>query len=398
MAIKMIFIPLLMTSFFVLAMYAHDELYVEKLSSINAFGQEQESGATGIFRGAFSQKAGLIAVVTENKILKFFAIPSLQEKSDLIKIPSNINDLSFSTSGAYLALALSNGRIQVYNTADKSLFKTLGVHSQAVNAVYFQDEGWIFSGGIESTLSITDLVASSNIGSISSLSGAITSIAVQADAVNCAVGLSRGEVTIFSIGNLSVVTRLKNTESKITTLSYSPDGKYLVAGTYNGDVLLWNAKSYELLKSFKYNSTINSISFDLKNRWMVIAINNGTLDFCDLKLLSSIKTITNEGYFSTYTAFINDDVLLTGTNNGKLETYRVSLIPPDSIKPGIVMENPKQGMFSPKAYAQQYELKGMVYDNFALKEATINGVPLELIPASISDANIFKWGKRSKAV
>ena len=375
--------------------YAQDELYVEKLHSVYAFRSGEDSSKeneptkrTFVSHGALSQKQGLVVVVSNEKTMRLFSIPSLKPKSEVINLSANVADIAFSLSGAYLAIAFQNGRVDVYDVSKGTVFKKVTAHSQPVNAVYLQDENLIFSGGAGRTLLIYDFIADMTIGSVPYLAGDITAVAVQLDAVNCAVGLSQGGVSIVSIDDLSILLELSDAKSKVTKLCYSPDGKYLVAGTDSGNIILWDAKSYEFKNSFTLSGSICAISFDPKMRWLVATSIDSSIAFYDLKRMLNIKLIKEDEHYSTYAEFIDNNTLLTGTSDGKIETWKISLIPPDSIKPCILMENPPHGVILTKVYAKDYQLKGIVYDNLGIKNATINNTPVDLKSASIGSLNI----------
>jgi len=99
--------------------------------------------------------------------------------------------------------------------------------------------------------------------------------------------------------------------------------------------------------------------------------------------------------YATYAVFLNDETLLTGTSTGLLKSWKVALTPPDSINPGIVMEQPAAGSVSAKVFAREYELRGLVYDDTNVKEVTINGTPVKLTAISAEDAAKIPAGMKS---
>jgi WD40 repeat protein len=117
--------------------YSQQELYVEQLQSVEAFKGP-------VMRGAVSTKANLLAVLSREKILKLYDISSLKEKSSSISMPTQMNAVSFSASGKTLAFGAIDGKVYFFDVTTGALSKSLSIHSQAVNAVVFQDEGWIF--------------------------------------------------------------------------------------------------------------------------------------------------------------------------------------------------------------------------------------------------------------
>ena len=355
--------------------YSQQELFVEQLQSVEAFKGP-------VMRGAVSPKANLLAVLSLGKILRLYDISSLKEKSSPISMPTYINALSFSASGKTLALGAIDGQVYLFDVTTGAISKSLSIHSQSVNAVVFQDEGWIFSAGANKTVTITDAVGGTAIGSVPAFQEEITALAIQPDTKNGAVGLSKGQVNIFSIGTLTTISTFNNAKSGSMALCYSADGKYLAAGTADGNVLLWDAQSGVLKKTYAQKGSIWSVTFDPKTRWVVSTSADSTIKIFDLAVSTNVKTITEHDGYATYAVFLNDETLLTGTSTGLLKSWKVALTPPDSINPGIVMEQPVAGLVSAKVFAREYELRGLVYDDTNVKEATINGTPIKLTAIS----------------
>jgi uncharacterized caspase-like protein len=368
--------------------FSQDELYVDRLSSIDAFN-------ASITRGAVAQRANLLAVISSEKTLRLYQIPSLKEKSSLINLPSAINDISFSASGSMLALGAADGQVHLFDVSTGAISRSLAIHSQRINALIFQDEGWIFSAGIERTVAITDAINASAIGSVSSFEDEITTLAIQPDAQNCAVGLVQGRIDIITLGSLSVTSTLNDAQGRISALCYSADGKFLAAGTSSGNVFLWDAQSGVLQKKFEQKAGVASVVFDPKTRWLISTSTDGIVNFYDLALLSNLKTVTEINGYITYATFLNDETLLTTSSTGQIKSWRVSLAPPDTTNPGIAMERPVFGTTSGKAFGREYEIQGLVYDDIGLKDVKVNNKSVAL--KAISDDDTAKIPSGMKA-
>jgi hypothetical protein len=327
--------------------------------------------------------------------LRFYDIPSLKEKSSPFNIPIRMNALSFSASGKTLALGAIDGKVYLFDVTTGTISKSLPIHTAAVNAVVFLDEGWIFSAGANKIVTITDAVSGTALGSVPEFQEEIAALAIQPDGKNGAVGLSQGQINIFSIGTLKTILTFNNAKDRSKTLCYSSDGKYLATGNADGTVLLWDAQSGALKNTYIHKGPIWSVSFDPKTRWVVSTSSDSTIKIFDLASSKNVKTMTERDGYATYAVFLNDETLLTGTSTGLLKSWRVLLTPPDSINPGIVMEQPVAGSVSAKAFAREYELRGLVYDDNNVKEVIINGAPVMLTAISAEDAAKIPAGMKS---
>lgn len=53
-----------------------------------------------------------------------------------------------------------------------------------------------------------------------------------------------------------------------TTVAFSPDARYLVAGTYEGKVLVWSLEQGDLVLSYDTNGTIFDVAFSLDGHYV----------------------------------------------------------------------------------------------------------------------------------
>lgn len=368
---------------------SQQELFVEQL-------QSSEACKGAVLHGAVSLKANLIAVVSADKTLKILDLSTLSEKISVPNFPTQINALSFSASGQSLALGGADGLLYLVNSANGTTSKSLLVHSLSVNGLVMQDEGWIFSSGADKLVAITESVSGSSLGSLNDLKDEGSAIAVEPGANEFAIGLATGQVQRYSTGKLTLINSLTDAQSRITALSYSPDGKYLAAGTTDGTTYVWNVQTGALVVNSMQKGMISSITFDPKTRWIVSASLDGSLKFSDLATRSGVKTMTEPNGPATFAAFANDQVLLTGTNKGILNRWKVLAEPPDTTPPGIVFEQPETaagGLL--KAFGDEYEFQGIVYDNIGLKGVTLNGKSVALSPITKDDASKIPQGMKA---
>jgi uncharacterized caspase-like protein len=369
--------------------YAQQELYVEQLQSIDAV-------KSSIDFCAVSLKAKLVGILSSDGVVKLFDIPTLKEKTVLPPVPVHVNTLSFSTSGQTLVLGGADGNAYVFSTNTPTEPKKLSPHSLGITSIAFQGENWMFSAGFDKRVVVTETVSGDVIGSLPDFQEDVTAMAIHPGAKYFAVGLSTGKVQIYAIAKLELQKTYIDSNDKISTLCYSAEGKFLAAGTIDGNVYLWDTQTGALKIKYSQKGMIGSVSFDPKSRWLISTAADSTLKFYDLTTLSTVKTMTERDGRTTYAAFLNDETLLTSTSRGKLKSWKIALAPPDTTNPGIVLENTSDSTAIAKVFGGEYEIRGVVYDDLELKEATFNGKPLML--SAITAKDTFKVPAGMKAI
>jgi WD40 repeat protein len=85
----------------------------------------------------------------------------------------------------------------------------------------------------EGTVSLSALVSSA-------LNQGSAGLAVSPDAKNVAVGNESGEIVIADLTSGEITQTLRGHINLITSIAYSPDGRFLASGSYDGTIRIWD--------------------------------------------------------------------------------------------------------------------------------------------------------------
>ena len=358
--------------------FSQQELYVEQIQTVDA-------AKSSIDLCSISMKAKLLGILSSDGVVKLYDIPTLKEKTVIPPVTVHVNTLSFSASGQTLVLGGADGNAYLYNTTMPTEPKKLSPHSFGITSIAFQGENWLFSAGFDKKVVVTETVTGDEIGALPDFQEDVTALAIHPVAKYFAVGLSTGKVQIYAVAKLELQKTYIDSNDKISILCYSAEGKFLAAGTIEGNVYLWDTQTGALKIKYNQKGMISSVSFDPKTRWLVSTAIDSSLKFYDLTSLSTVKTMKERDGRTTYAAFLNDETLVTSTSKGKLKIWKIAVAPPDTTNPGIVLENAIDSTTIAKVFGKEYEIRGLVYDDLELKEASFNGKPLILSAVTAKD-------------
>jgi uncharacterized caspase-like protein len=349
---------------------AQSELFVEQTHSIDAF-------KVPIYRGAISSKAGVVGIISTERALKLYDLSTFQEKLSVPSLPMRMNALAFSPSGQTLALGGFDGKVYVVNSSTGVISNTLSSHSAGVVNLAMRDETVVVSAGGDRIVSFTDVSNGNTLGSSSTFDEDITAFALQPNNKFFAVSTASGEVKIVDAAQLAIVKTIQDCKTPISTLSYSPDGKYVTAGTQNGTIYLWDAQSGALKTTFTQKGMIKAVAFAPKEPWLACASADSSLVIYDVATAAIRKKMVEADGFVSFVSFVNNETLITGTSKGLLKSWKVLSAPPDTTSPVITLEQPAAPL--PKIYGTEYEIRGWAFDDSDIKAVTINGVAVQLV-------------------
>jgi WD40 repeat protein len=234
---------------------------------------------------------------------------------------------------------------------------------------------------------------------------------------------SDGKIMKLDLDNVSDTSTYFNTNQINRSLTYSPDGKYLILGLNNGDLLLFNLSAKpaipELLHTFAYpvNGSIyennNSIiAFD--NGGKIIQYNRGTKQITPIENTLEIKDIfmKNGHFYSTskngymykiksFTPLVFESFSLSYSDDGKIVTLNKVANSNEEVKAIIssiaVSENNEHLVlgdisgnvlvFNNKTFEFQYRLTGQT--------ARINNLQFDkktqFLASASNDGSILIW-------
>jgi WD40 repeat protein len=164
----------------------------------------------------------------------------------------SIRTLCFSRDGRFVLTASNDRTAKLWETKTGREIRTFKGHSSGVNSVDSSPDGkFIVTGSSDGSAKLWDVVTGREFRAL-------------------------GSSDSFQ-GNLSFDSFM----ASVNSVSFSPDGNYVVIGT-NAGVKLWDVKTGSLLRSFS-GSMILSISFSPDSRYVLVAGADRTARLLDVK-------------------------------------------------------------------------------------------------------------------
>jgi WD40 repeat protein len=158
------------------------------------------------------------------------------------------SDIAYNNVASYdaerdtLALAGQGGLVQVWDVAERTARARLEAHRGPVNALAFSADGArLASAGIDGFVRVWDWAARQQVAEFNLQDGGLGALAFSPDGQQVAVGTSQ-YIAVWNVADSSLRYSLAvGFGGSADVLRYSPDGRSLITGGFEADMLLVNA-------------------------------------------------------------------------------------------------------------------------------------------------------------
>ena len=101
----------------------------------------------------------------------------------------------------------------------------------------------------------------------------------------------------------------------VLCLAVSKDGRWIAAGTYDGDVYVWDAETHEQVLSHMEGNTVNTVDFSPDSTWLVTGSDNKKATIWDMATRKQVQTLDHESLVFATKYSAQGDRLATGTGD-----------------------------------------------------------------------------------
>lgn len=356
---------------------AQPKPYIEQLESIDVVG-------TTIINSLFLPASQNIAFTdTANKI-RFVTLNPLQEAGTSLVVPAKPTVLSVSPSGKTLFVGMENGTVYAVNVNAPSLEQKYTLTQNSLVALSSVDDEWLIAAGSRNEVMITNIAMERSLQKMSPFTAPITSMSIHPSKKFFVIGTQSGTVYYVAVNQLKITNTLTPFAVPVTTVLFSPDGKFLIAGSANGNISVWETTTFSSVATLTLSEgvPVRLCAIDSAAQWLLSASTENNIDIVDLKKLVSLGAFPlNKGQLVGL-SFLGTEVFASVSASGTITRWRILPLPPDTIAPTIVLDNPvyTSEETAAKFYGTGYIISGIVYDDNDVTMLRINGKEAQLVP------------------
>lgn len=178
-------------------------LFLELENQGKVIHQDTDHGKIVLFLKNLGSTGSFVSAGTENRILKWNY--NSYEATELVLTGSRVSALSATGDGRKLAYGTRDGKLLELNVASPGGVKTIAEFGR----------------------------------------NSVRALAYSPGGQNLVVGLLDGSIRVLSGSGRTIIATLRGPGARVTDIDYSPDGRYIVAASHDGNVYLWNTSDWD---------------------------------------------------------------------------------------------------------------------------------------------------------
>jgi WD40 repeat protein len=266
---------------------------------------------SGVMSVSFSPDGKTLASASSDKTVKLWDVGTGKELRNLKGHQDRVWSVSFSPDGKTLASGSDDKTVKLWDVGTGKELKTLKGHQYSVMSVSYSPDGkTLASASADKTVRIWEVINSKETPISQTLRGhgdGVWAVAFSPDGKQIVSGGRENTIRLWD-GNTGKAIRtlqgykdsvqlldystLPGHTDAVRALAYSPDGKYIVSGSYDDTLRIWNAETGKTIRTLQgHTGAVISVAFSPDGKRIVSGSSDKNLRIWDAQTGKVIATL-----------------------------------------------------------------------------------------------------------
>ncbi|MGA2505538.1 MAG: WD40 repeat domain-containing protein [Anaerolineales bacterium] len=241
---------------------------------------------------------------------------------DRFFMADRVQSAVFSADGSTIASGLRGGKVQIFNVGDGKTIHMLNGLSGDMDSVAFSSDGQtLVTGSNEKSVYLWQL-KNWSLQTVLHTDGYINSLSISPDGQNMAVaGLT---LQVWKMSDYKSPPEKIDLGLKINQTAFSPDGKVIASGNYDGSIQFWQVNDGNLITTLKgHTGLINALAFSPDGQTLASSSDDGTLRLWRVRDGKLLKVLQS-GKITSIAFSPDSKYIASGSRDGYVRLFRSS--------------------------------------------------------------------------
>lgn len=225
------------------------------------------------------------------------------------KVDTQVFSLCYLKGQERVVAGNMNGGVHWIDLKNPEQTRNIAHHQKGVFAIKALDDV-LFTAGGQGLLTRWSATESQTEESIKLSNQSLRSLAIHPGKNQLAVGASDNSIYLLKLPDFQLIHTISNAhENSVFSLQYSPDGRYLISGSRDAHLKVWDIWNgfQEVIAQPAHWFTINAISYHPEGHLVATASRDKTIKIWDaenFELLKVIETIRDNGHVNSVNSLL----------------------------------------------------------------------------------------------
>jgi len=246
-----------------------------------------------------------------------------------LKFTRDIKAMAYNTDGGLLGIAFADN-IELWQGDPLKKVATLSPNKSTMRltSIAFDPTNRYIASGANHSVILWEIYEKKQIADIWH-SGDIYSVVFNSTGTHVGFGGNNKNITLCDVtpnNSLGIIgTHLVNLEGhtdRVNSLSYNSTGKYLVSGSWDNTLRLWEAETGKLLRTLEgHTSRVNCVAFDPSGKYIISGSNDCSLRLWDVETGKLLLTLEHTDRVNCVGFHPSGKYIISGSNDCSLRLW-----------------------------------------------------------------------------